>query len=78
MSEKIPNDNTDPIWKTHMETLMKKKRIIETKEIIEQSLFQYYLEKGMNVPNWKVEKNPDWWTDYLRELSGDHKDNDDW
>lgn len=78
MSEKIPNDHTDPIWKTHMETLMKKKRILETKEIIEQALFEYYFEKGQDVPNWRMQKDPDWWTNYLRELSGDHEENDDW
>lgn len=78
MSEKIPNDHTDPIWKTHMETLMKKKRILETKELIEQALFEFYFEIGMDVPNWRMNKDPDWWTNYLRELSGDHEENDDW
>ena len=61
-----------------METLMKKKRILETKEIIEQALFEYYFEKGQDVPNWRMQKDPDWWTNYLRELSGDHEENDDW
>jgi hypothetical protein len=78
MSEKIPNDHTDPIWKTHMETLMKKKRILETKELIERALFEYYFEKGQDVPNWTMNKDPDWWINYLRELSGDHEENDDW
>ena len=66
------NDHTDPTWKTHMETLMRKKRIIETKEIIEKALFEYYFEKGQDVPNWKRNKDPEWWSDYLREL--DNKD----
>lgn len=57
---------------------MKKKRILETKEIIEQALFEYYFEKGQDVPNWRMQKDPDWWTNYLRELSGDHEENDDW
>jgi len=66
--------NIDPeanTWKTHMETLMKKKRIIETKEIIDQVLWEYYFEKGLPVPRWKVEKDPQWWIDYLKELDNE-------
>ena len=54
-----------------METLMKKKRIIETKEIIDQALWEYYFEKGLPVPRWKVEKDPQWWIDYLKELDNE-------
>jgi hypothetical protein len=68
MSEKMPSDHTDLIWKTHMETLMKKKKILETKEIIDQAIWEYYFEKGLPVPRWKVEKDPQWWIDYLAEL----------
>jgi len=68
MSEKIPSDHTDLMWNRHMETLMKKKRVIETKETIEQALWEYYSEKGLPVPKWKMEKDPQWWIDYLIEL----------
>ena len=68
MSEKNPNENMDPTWKMHMETLMKKKRIIEIKEIIDQTHWEYYFEKGLPVPNWKRDKDPQWWIDYLNEL----------
>ena len=61
-----------------METLMKKKKILETKEIIEQALYEYYFEQGKEVPKWRMIKDPQWWTDYLRELSGDYEENDDW
>lgn len=47
---------------------MMKKRIIETKEIIERALFEWYFEQGKEVPKWKMEKNPQWWIDYLDEL----------
>ena len=66
--------NIDPeanTWKTHMETLMKKKRILETKEIIDQALWEYYFEKGLPVPNWKRDKDPQWWVDYLAELDNE-------
>jgi hypothetical protein len=55
MSEKNLNDHTDPTWKMHMETLMMKKRIIETKEIINQAIWEYYFEKGLPVPKWRME-----------------------
>jgi hypothetical protein len=71
MSEKNLNDNTDPTWKIHMETLMKKKRILETKEIIEQAIWEYYFEKGLPVPRWRMQKDPQWWSDYLEELNDD-------
>jgi len=54
-----------------METLMKKAKIIETKEIIEQAIWQWYFERGLDVPNWKMQKDPDWWTDYLKELDNE-------
>ena len=59
------------MWKTHMETLMRKAKIIETKEIIEQALWQWYFERGLDVPNWKMQKDPQWWTDYLKELDNE-------
>ena len=71
MFEKNPNENTDPTWKMHMETLMKKKRIIEVKEIIDQAIWEYYFEKGLPVPNWKRDKDPQWWVDYLTELDNE-------
>ena len=54
-----------------METLMKKKRIIEVKEIIDQALWEYYFEKGLPVPDWKRTKDPQWWIDYLAELDNE-------
>jgi len=47
---------------------MKKAKILETKEVIEQAIWQYYFEKGLPVPRWKTDKNPQWWIDYLTEL----------
>ena len=78
MSEKMPNDHTDPMWRTHMEMLMKRKKVIETKEIIEKAIFDWYFERGLDVPNWRMQKDPQWWIDYLKELDGDNEDNDDW
>ena len=47
---------------------MRKAKIIETKEIIEQVIWQWYFDRGLEVPNWKMQKDPQWWIDYLKDL----------
>ena len=64
----MQNDHTDPMWKIHMKTLTKRMKNIETSEKIDQALWEWYSERGLEVPNWKYEKNPQWWIDYLKEL----------
>jgi len=44
---------------------------MEIAQTIDDALFEYYSEKGMEVPQWKVTKDPQWWTDYLIELGLD-------
>jgi hypothetical protein len=68
MSEKIPNDHTENTWKIHMEMLMKRMRQTEISDTIDKALFEWYFERGLEVPNWKVQKDPQWWIDYLKEL----------
>jgi hypothetical protein len=68
MSEKIPNDHTDPMWKTHMETLMRRMRQTEIAEKLDKTLFEWYFERGLELPDWKMQKDPQWWIDYLKEL----------
>ena len=65
------NNHMDPTWKMHMQTLMKMKRQIETKEIIETAIEEWYFENGKEIPNWKINKDPQWWIDYLKELEKD-------
>ena len=72
MSEKIQNDHTDPTWQMHMQTLMKRKRQIEISEIIDRALWEWYSERGLEVPNWKMQKDPQWWIDYLEDLENDN------
>ena len=64
----MQNDHTDPMWKIHMKTLTKRMKSIEISEKIDQALWEWYSERGLEVPNWKYEKNPQWWIDYLKEL----------
>ena len=51
-----------------MLTLMKRKRSMEIAQIIDEALEEHYSSLGLPVPNWKTQKNPDWWIEYLREL----------
>ena len=46
---------------------------MEVAQIINDALFEYYSEKGMEVPDWKMKKDPDWWIDYLISLGIDPK-----
>lgn len=41
---------------------------MEVGQIIDSALEEYYSEKGLPVPRWKMERDPQWWIDYLREL----------
>ena len=44
---------------------------MEISETIDKALWEYYFERGMEVPKWKRNKNPQWWIDYLDELGID-------
>ena len=72
MLEKNLSENEDPSWTMHMQTLMKRKKNMETAQIIDDALYQYYtVEQGKPVPNWKYMKDADWWIDYLENLGID-------
>jgi hypothetical protein len=71
MYDKNHLGNEDHIWTIHMQTLMRRKRNMEIAQIIDSTLFEYYSEKGMEVPNWKVQKDPQWWINHLKELENE-------
>ena len=54
-----------------MQTLMKRKKVMEISEKIDQALYEWYSERGLEVPRWKQCKDPQWWLDYLEELGID-------
>jgi hypothetical protein len=37
-------------------------------EKLEDAIREWYLENDMPEPNWRRNKDPKWWTDYLNEL----------
>ena len=54
-----------------MKTLMKRKKNMEVAQIIDDALFEWYSERGLEVPRWKRNKDPQWWIDYLAELDNE-------
>jgi len=54
-----------------MKTLMKRKKNMEVVQIIDSALYEWYSERGLTVPQWKQQKNPQWWIDYLIDLGID-------
>ena len=55
-----------------MKTLTKRKKNLQIAQIIDESLYKYYTKQlGLPVPNWKRQRNPDWWIQYLIELGID-------
>ena len=50
---------------------MRKKRNMEIAQTIDEALEEYYSEIGRPVPQWKRQKDPDWWRDYLISLGID-------
>ena len=73
MFEKSHLENEDPMWSMHMQMLTKRKKNMEIAQTIDEVLFRYYSDRGMQVPEWKTKKDPDWWTDYLISLKIDPK-----
>ena len=51
-----------------MQMLMKKKRNMEIAQTIDDALEEHYSELGLPVPNWKRQKDPEWWIEYLKDL----------
>ena len=71
MSERMPSDHTDPMWQIHMQTLMRRKKNLEVKQTIDEAIEEYYSERGLEVPNWRMRKDPEWWINYLLDLGID-------
>jgi len=44
---------------------------MEVKQIIDEALFGWYSERGLEVPQWRMQRNPEWWISYLNDLGID-------
>ena len=52
--------------------LMQRKRTMEIAQTIDDALYEYYtVDRGVPVPEWRMKKDPDWWTEYLKSLEDD-------
>jgi hypothetical protein len=71
MSEKNLYENEDPMWRTRMQMLTRRKMNMEIAQTIDKVLLEYYSERGLPVPDWKQKKNPPWWCEYLLSLGID-------
>ncbi len=45
--------------------------MIEISETIDKAIWEWYFERGLEVPNWKMKKDPQWWVDYLKQIKND-------
>ena len=54
-----------------MQMLMKRKKNMEVAQIIDDALFEWYSERGLEVPQWRMKKDPEWWVEYLKDLGID-------
>ena len=74
MSEQNPKNHTDLMWQMHMQTLMRRKKNMETAQTIDDALYQYYtVENDLPVPNWRQIKDPEWWVQYLKDMGLDSR-----
>ena len=71
MSEKMPNDHTDPMWQMHMQILTKRMKNMEIAQTIDEAISEWYSLHDLPVPKWKMKRDPDWWIEYLRDLGID-------
>ena len=62
-------ENEDPSWKIRMRMLTKRKRNLQIAQTIDEVINEYYSLQGIPVPNWKTQKDPQWWIDYLKQLN---------
>jgi len=44
---------------------------MEVAQTIDSALFEWYSERGLEVPQWRMKKDPDWWIEYLKDLGID-------
>ena len=68
MLKKNLSDHTARIWQMRMQMLMRRKKSIGISQKIDSILFEWYSERDMEVPNWKMKTDPDWWIEYLEKL----------
>jgi len=42
---------------------------MEVSQIINDAILEWYSDQGQEVPRWRMQKDPQWWIDYIKELN---------
>ena len=71
MSEKNLYENEDHTWKMRMQTLMKRKRNLQIAQTIDEAINEWYSLHNLPVPDWKYNRDPEWWIQYLKDMGLD-------
>ena len=56
MLDKNQPENEDHMWKTHMETLMRRQKMTEFDEKLRKAISDWYFEEGIPEPPWRQKK----------------------
>jgi hypothetical protein len=67
MSEKNLYENEDHTWTIRMQTLIKRKKNLQIAQTIDEAINEWYSLHNLPVPDWKCNRDPDWWIEYLKE-----------
>jgi len=51
-----------------MHILKRRIMVMKTGEIIRSAIKEYYQEIGLSEPNWRYDRNDQWFIDYCEEL----------
>ena len=70
LPENLP-EKEDHLWKIRMKTLIKRKKNLQIAQTIDEAINEWYSLHNLPVPDWKCKRDPDWWTEYLKELGLD-------
>tara|TARA_B100001248_G_scaffold65274_1_gene45641 strand:- start:141 stop:374 length:234 start_codon:yes stop_codon:yes gene_type:complete len=74
MLAKKNSESEDHMWQIRMRMLTKRKKNLQIAQTIDKVIHQYYVvERGLPVPLWKSNKDPQWWIDYLASLKDDSR-----
>ena len=66
-SKKNRRNHMDPM---SMHILKKRIMVMKTGEIIRSAIREYYEEIGLPEPNWRCNRNDQWFIDYCEGLKG--------
>jgi len=55
----------------NMDQLQRRIRQVEIADTIRSAISQWYFEQGIPEPRWEIQRDPQWWKDYLLDLGLD-------